>query len=133
MRFRGEVEQQVHLVAPGALDVAAHRDVAAHEAVPRVLLQPGEVLQPAGVGQLVEDGDPPVGMVLEGEMGEVRTDETGAAGDQDVLHRLHRRPAVSFSIICSRTSWLARNSDSKVPASVHHPSSTSCSISPRRM
>ena len=59
-------------------------DVPLHEAVARVVLHALEILEPAGVGQLVERRDLPVGMRRERVADEVGADEAGAAGNQDL-------------------------------------------------
>ncbi len=48
--------------------------------------QPGDVLGVAGVGQLVQDGDVYLGVVLHHVVHEVAADETAAARDDDVLN-----------------------------------------------
>ncbi len=62
------------------------RHVAAHERVPRIVEDLLEILQPSGVGQLVERRDVPVRMRREGVAHEVRPDEPGAAGHENVNH-----------------------------------------------
>ena len=63
---------------PGVADVA-------HDELHAVGGQPGDVLGVAGVGQLVQDGDVHLGVVLDHEVHEVGPDEAAAAGDYDVL------------------------------------------------
>ena len=128
MRLGGEIHENVDAPLHRPLDVGLRGDVAFEEQVPGVPLQVLEVGGIAGVGELVEDGDPPVGVGGESVVDVVGADESGPPGDEDARHRIF---AVSFSIIFSRTSWLARYSDSKVPASVHQPSRMSCCSSPR--
>ncbi len=70
-------EDPAHLVAVG--------DVALDEGQARVVEDVGEVLQAAGVGELVEDDDPGLGLG-EGEPDEVAADESGAAGDEEGFH-----------------------------------------------
>ena len=59
-------------------------DVADDELDP-ILGQAGDVLGVAGVGQLVQDGDVYLGVVLHHVVHEVAADEAAAAGDDDVL------------------------------------------------
>ena len=49
--------------------------------------QPGDVLGVAGVGQLVQDGDVDVGVVVDHVVHEVAADEAAAARDDDVLEK----------------------------------------------
>ena len=63
---------------PGIADVA-------HDELHAVGGQPGDVLGVAGVGQLVQDGDVHVGMVVHHVVHEVAADEAAAARDDDVL------------------------------------------------
>jgi hypothetical protein len=56
-------------------------DVGLHERDAAVRQRPLDVEQAAGVGELVDDDEPIVG-VIERVMDEVRTDEAGAAGDE---------------------------------------------------
>ena len=133
VRLRGEVEHDVGAAFHGQRHVLARGHVAAEETITRVPLEVLQVVRVAGVGQLVEDGDLPLGVTGEGVMGVMGSDEARAARDQHARHGLHPRRAVRVSIFFSRTSWLARNNDSNVPASVHQPSSTSCCRSPRLM
>src|ERR1041385_1567333 len=83
----GEVDDDVDAAAIHPLVRLGHvrglGDVAVHEAVILLPLVLGEVLADAGVGELVEVDDAGVVAVLvEQETDEVRTDETGAAGDE---------------------------------------------------
>ena len=59
-------------------------DVAHHE-LDAIRRQPGDVLGVAGVGQLVQDGDVHVGVVIDHVVHEVAADEAAAARDDDVL------------------------------------------------
>ena len=63
---------------PGVADVA-------HDELHAVRGQPGDVLGVAGVGQLVQDGDVDVGVVVHDIAHEVAADEAAAARDDDVL------------------------------------------------
>ena len=63
---------------PGVADVA-------HDEFHAVGGQHGDVLRVAGVGQLVQDGDVDVRMVVHDVVDEVAADETAAARDDDVL------------------------------------------------
>lgn len=63
---------------PGIADVA-------HDELHAVGGQPGDVLGVAGVGQLVQDGDMHVGVVVHDVVHEVAADEAAAARDDDVL------------------------------------------------
>ena len=64
---------------PGVADVA-------HDELHAVRGQPGDVLGVAGVGQLVQDGDVDVRMVVHDIVHEVAADEAAAARDDDVLN-----------------------------------------------
>ena len=57
----------------------------AHDELHAVRRQPGDVLGVAGVGQLVQDGDVDVGVVVHDIAHEVAADEAAAARDDDVL------------------------------------------------
>lgn len=57
----------------------------AHDELHAVSRQPGDVLGVAGVGQLVQDGDVHVGVVVDHVVHEVAADEAAAARDDDVL------------------------------------------------
>lgn len=57
----------------------------AHDELHAVGGQPGDVLGVAGVGQLVQDGDVYLGVVLHHVVHEVAADEAAAARDDDVL------------------------------------------------
>ena len=57
----------------------------AHDELHAVGGQPGDVLGVAGVGQLVQDGDVHVGVVVHDVVHEVAADEAAAARDDDVL------------------------------------------------
>ena len=63
---------------PGVADVT-------HDELHAVRRQPGDVLGVAGVGQLVQDGDVDVRMVVHDIVHEVAADEAAAARDDDVL------------------------------------------------
>ena len=56
----------------------------AHDELHAVRGQPGDVLGVAGVGQLVQDGDVDVGVVVDHVVDEVAADEAAAARDDDV-------------------------------------------------
>ena len=58
----------------------------AHDELDAVGGQPGYVHGVAGVGQLVQDGDVHLGVVLHHVVHEVAADETAAARDDDVLN-----------------------------------------------
>ena len=58
----------------------------AHDELHAVGGQPGDVLGVAGVGQLVQDGDVDVGVVVDHVVHEVAADEAAAARDDDVLN-----------------------------------------------
>lgn len=64
---------------PGVANVA-------HDELHAVGGQPGDVLGVAGVGQLVQDGDVYLGVVLHDVVNEVAADEAAAARDDDVLN-----------------------------------------------
>lgn len=57
----------------------------AHDELHAVRGQPGDVLRVAGVGQLVQDSDVYLGVVLHHVVDEVAADEAAAARDDDVL------------------------------------------------
>ena len=59
----------------------------AHDELHAVGGQPGDVLGVAGVGQLVQDGDVDVGVVVDHVVHEVAADEAAAARDDDVLEK----------------------------------------------
>lgn len=58
----------------------------AHDELHAVGGQPGDVLGVAGVGQLVQDGDVDVGVVVHHVVHEVAADEAAAARDDDILN-----------------------------------------------
>ena len=58
----------------------------AHDELHAVRRQPGDVLGVAGVGQLVQDGDVDVGVVVHHVVHEVAADEAAAARDDDILN-----------------------------------------------
>ena len=70
-------------------DAVQQRGVAdvAHDELHAVGGQPGDVLGVAGVGQLVQDGDVDVGVVVHDVVHEVAADEAAAARDDDVLEK----------------------------------------------
>ena len=57
----------------------------AHDQLHAVGGQPGDVLGVAGVGQLVQDGDVHLGVVVDHVVHEVAADEAAAARDDDIL------------------------------------------------
>ena len=57
----------------------------AHDELHAVGGQPGDVLGVAGVGQLVQDGDVHLGVVVDHVVHEVAADEAAAASDDDIL------------------------------------------------
>lgn len=57
----------------------------AHDELDPILGQAGDVLGVAGVGQLVQDGDVHIGVVVDHVVHEVAADEAAAARDDDVL------------------------------------------------
>ena len=74
----GVVARYQPVQQPGVADVA-------HDELHAVRRQAGDVLWVAGVGQLVQDGDVHLGMVIHDVMHEVAADEAAAARDDDVL------------------------------------------------
>ena len=87
VRLGGEVHDDVRLLD----ERSAHRcigDVAVHEDVPRTVHHVVEILAAPGVRELVERGDPPVRVRRQRVAHEVAADEAGAAGDEDVHHRM---------------------------------------------
>ena len=59
----------------------------AHDELDPILGQPRDVLGVAGVGQLVQDGDVHLGVVVHDVVHEVAADEAAAARDDDVLEK----------------------------------------------
>lgn len=57
----------------------------AHDELDPILGQPRDVLGVAGVGQLVQDGDVHLGVVVDHVVHEVAADEAAAARDDDIL------------------------------------------------
>ena len=57
----------------------------AHDELDPILGQPRDVLGVAGVGQLVQDGDVHLGVVVDHVVHEVAADEAAAASDDDIL------------------------------------------------
>ena len=76
----GVVARDEPVQQPGVADVA-------HDELHAVRRQPGDVLGVAGVGQLVQDGDVDVRMVVHDIVHEVAADEAAAARDDDVLEK----------------------------------------------
>ena len=74
----GVVARHDAVQQPGVADVAHHE-------LHAVGGQPGDVLGVAGVGQLVQDGDVDVGVVVHDVVHEVAADEAAAARDDDVV------------------------------------------------
>ena len=74
----GVVARHDPIEQPGVADVA-------HDELHAVGRQPGDVLGVAGVGQLVQDGDVYLGVVLHHVVHEVAADEAAAARDDDVF------------------------------------------------
>ena len=108
------------------LDQLGVGDVAAHEDVARVVLQVRQRLQIPRVRQLVEVDDGPVGPLAQQEAHEVAADEAGAARHQHAADGPGHNPSASAAVFARPlTSALAACKDSKVPASVHQPSSWS--------
>ena len=90
VRFGGEVDDRVGL-GDERPDDGRIGDVAANEAQAlghlRVVADRREVRLVAGVGQLVEDGDPRPVAARQDVADVARPDEPGAAGDQQALER----------------------------------------------
>ena len=87
--FGREMDHPVYVVLR---EEAAHgvvvADVAFDERVVRTVLDVPQVREVAGVGQAVEVYDPIVGVFPDEQPHDVRADESGAAGDQDIaFHR----------------------------------------------
>ena len=61
-------------------------NIAAHKDQVRVIFGPFQVLHPTGVGELVVDHNAVGGVLLQHVVDEVRADESGSAGDKEVLH-----------------------------------------------
>lgn len=70
-------------------DLIEQRGVAdvAHDELHAVRRQPGDVLGVAGVGQLVQDGDMYLWVVIDHVVHEIAADEAAAARDDDVLEK----------------------------------------------
>ena len=89
MRLGGEVDD----VVSGFYEGSRHRgvaNVAVHKGVARVVDHVVQVFHAAGVGQLVEIRDLPVGMGLQRVADEVAANEAGAAGDENFNHDSQR-------------------------------------------
>src|SRR5439155_12096894 len=130
-------------------DCVSVADVAVNEPVPGMVFETGQVLQVAGVRQLVQVEDVVAGVVAQDVAYEVGADEPGPSRDQKthdgspfsgcrgmgafkIGYCVSTALAASFCALCA-TRLLASRSDSKVPASVHHPERMSNCISPARM
>ena len=74
----GVVARDDAVQQPGVADVA-------HDELDPILGQAGDVLGVAGVGQLVQDGDVHLGVVVDHVVHEVAADEAAAASDDDIL------------------------------------------------
>ena len=95
VRLGGEVHDDVRLAHERRRDGRVG-DVALDEPVSRAVHHLAQILEAAGVGQLVERRDAPVGMALVRPADEVRSNETGAAGHEHV-HECHSR--MSFGVV----------------------------------
>lgn len=74
----GVVARDDAVQQPGVADVA-------HDELDPILGQAGDVLGVAGVGQLVQDGDVHLGVVVDHVVHEIAADEAAAASDDDIL------------------------------------------------
>ncbi len=99
-------------------------DVHLHELAAALLQRRLKVLEIAGVGELVKNHQLPLRMPGQRVMNEVRADESRAARDQQLHTPRTMAGSCALRSTFSRTMLLACQSDSKVPASVHQPSSS---------
>ena len=89
----GVVAGDEHVEQLGVADVA-------HDELHAVRRQPGDVLGVAGVGQLVQDGDVHLGVVVHHVVHEVAADEAAAARDDNILrfkNLRHETPHYMFT------------------------------------
>ena len=98
-------------------------DVTPHETISLVGRHICEALQISGVRQSVEDDDFDIRLCGEKVPHEIRPNEAGATGDQAPHPSLPEggTPESTGLFFSCATSVDARNRDSMVPASVHHP------------
>ena len=105
--FGREVDHPVDVVSG---EQRAHglvvADVAFDERVVRTVLDVPQVREIAGVGQAVEVYDPVVGVFPDEQPHDVRADESGAAGDQDIA--FHVRLFCCFSRFLAARFFLRR-------------------------
>ena len=81
----------------------------AHDELDAVRGQPGDVLGVAGVGQLVQDGDVDVRVVVHDVVHEIAADEAAAARDDDVLrfkNLRHYSPSLRSLLLKARHKLL---------------------------
>ncbi len=100
VRLGGEVDDGVDAVADRRRDRLRIGDVAAHETMARIVEQRFEVREVAGVREQIERGDCVVRVGRQHVLHEVRADEAGAAGHEE-LHRQRGRVAQSKPIVGS--------------------------------
>ena len=85
MSLRGEVHDQFRLLDKRTAELRVC-DVAVNEDVSRVVHDVVQVLAAAGIRELVEGRDPPVGVSREREPHEVTADESGPTRHEDLNH-----------------------------------------------
>src|ERR1022692_367301 len=86
-------------------------DVAAHEQIARIALETGEVFDVAGIGQRIEHDHPARIAARQPMTHEIRADEAGPTGDQDVMRVVaHRAYSVSCAASGARAPARARAS-----------------------
>src|SRR5208282_6265941 len=120
--FGGEVNDGIAF--PERFEDRAVADVQLYKLTAALLKSRFKVLKVAGVGKLVKDREVPLRMLGQGVMNKVRADESRAARDQQLHTPRTMAGSCALRSTFSRTMLLACQSDSKVPASVHHPSSS---------
>ncbi len=121
MAFGGEVDDRI--ASAERLKHVAVADIHLQEFAAALLQCRFEIFQVAGIGQLVKDKKLPLGMPRQDVMNEVRADKSRAARDQQLHTPRTMAGSGALRSTFSRTMLLACQSDSKVPASVHQPSS----------
>src|SRR5262245_36587935 len=95
-------------------------DIRADDRDTSVFTRSLELQQTAGIGQLVDDDEAIVG-VIEDVMDEIRSDETGAPGEQKSRHGSARQTAAPSGYCSASRSSLA-NESTVVPVRFHAPS-----------
>src|SRR5580700_1711763 len=99
MRFRRKVHNCIELfVAQQLLDERRIADVAVYEAKFRASSGRFQIRHIAGVGQGIQHHNPLPGMLSQPVMYKVRSDESGAAGDEELRHALYSKSCVPRSL-----------------------------------